>query len=386
MCLNHSKKKLLFIVNVDWFFLSHRLPIAVEAMREGYEVHIAAGITDKSNLLENSGLIVHPLNLHRSRVGVVSFLSEFLEIFSIIRTVAPDIVHLVTIKPVLLGGIASRLAYVPAVVFAVSGLGFVFINKGLMALFRRKAISILYRLAFGHANKRVIFQNVDDKSTLASLSNISSNESVLIHGSGVDLSAYSMQSLSVGLPIVLLAARLLEDKGVREFVRAAELVNVSTPRARFVLVGEPDPLNPATVKQQELDQWKLNGVVEMWGYRDDMNTVLSSATVVVLPSYREGFPKVLIEAAACGRAVITTDVPGCRDAIEDGVTGLLAPVRDAEMLANKISFLLDNPGCCEDMGIAGRRRAEEMFDVKQVVAKHMHIYEDLLCHTKAQRR
>ena len=378
MDLKENKKKLLFIVNVDWFFLSHRFPIAVEAMKYGYEVHIATGITGKLNLLENSGLVVHPLNLHRSRVGITSFLSEFLEIFSIIRAVAPDIVHLVTIKPVLLGGIASRLAYVPAVVFAVSGLGFVFINKGLMALFRRKAISILYRLAFGHANKRVIFQNVDDKSTLASLSNISSNESVLIHGSGVDLSAYSMQPLSDGLPIVLLAARLLEDKGVREFVRAAEFVNGSTPRARFVLVGEPDPLNPATVKQQELDQWKLNGAVEMWGYRDDMNTVLSSATVVVLPSYREGFPKVLIEAAACGRAVITTDVPGCRDAIEDGVTGLLVPVRDYEILANKISFLLDNPECCKKMGMAGRRRAEEMFDVKQVVAKHMHIYEELL--------
>jgi len=380
--LQNNKKRLLFIVNVDWFFLSHRLPIAVEAVRQGYEVHIAAGITDKLNLLESSGLVVHPLNLHRSRVGIVSFLSEFLEIFSIIRTVAPDIVHLVTIKPVLLGGIASRLAHVPAVVFAVSGLGFVFVNNGLIALFRRKVISILYRLAFGHANKRVIFQNADDKSTLSKLSHIYSNESVIIHGSGVDLSAYSMQSLSGGLPIVLLAARLLEDKGVREFVRAAEFVNGSTPRARFVLVGEPDLLNPATVKQQELDQWKLDGIVEMWGYHDDMNTVLSSATVVVLPSYREGFPKVLIEAAACGRAVITTDVPGCRDAIEDGVTGLLVPVLDAEMLANKISFLLDNPELCEKMGNAGRIRAEKMFDVKQVVSKHMQIYEDLLCHAK----
>jgi len=378
MCLNHSKKKLLFIVNVDWFFLSHRLPIAVEAMREGYEVHIAADITDKSNLLENSGLIVHPLNLHRSRVGVVSFLSEFLEIFSIIRAVTPDVVLLVTIKPVLLGGIASRLAHVPAVVFAVSGLGFVFVDDGLIALFRRKAISILYRLAFGHANKRVIFQNDDDKSTLVSLSRISPNESVLIPGSGADLSAYSVQPIYDGVPVILLASRLLVDKGVREFVRAAELVNGSNPRARFVLVGEPDPLNPATIQQKELDQWKLDGVVELWGYCDDMNTVLSSATVVVLPSYREGFPKVLIEAAACGRAVITTDVPGCRDAIEDGVTGLLVPVRDAEMLANKISFLLDNPGCCEEMARAGRKRAEEMFDVKQVVSKHMHLYEELL--------
>jgi len=380
-------KRILFVVNVDWFFISHRLPIAIEAIKCGYEVHIATTTTGSVDKLERNGLVVHPLHLHRSRSGLGVILSEFWEMLSVIRTVVPDIVHLVTIKPVLFGGVAARLVGVPAVVSAVSGLGFVFLSNGWGALLRRQVISLFYRLAFGHSNQKMIFQNIDDQDQLSKLVGLSENKEVLIHGSGVDLSAYSVRPMrSDGLPIVLLAARLLVDKGVREFVRAVEFVNGSTPRARFVLVGEPDPLNPATIQQQELDQWKLNGIVELWGYRDDMNTVFSSATVVVLPSYREGFPKVLIEAAACGRAVITTDVPGCRDAIEDGVTGLLVPVRDAEMLANKISFLLDNPECCEKMGKAGRKRAEEMFDVKQVVAKHMHIYEDLLCHTKAQRR
>ena len=372
------KKRLLFIVNVDWFFVSHRLPIAIEAIERGYEVHIATGITNKLDLLENMGLIAHPLNLHRSRVGVRSILFEFLEIFSIIRSVAPDVVHLVTIKPVLLGGLAARSARVPAAVFAVSGLGFVFINKGLIAFFRRKAISFLYCLVFGHTNKLVVFQNTDDRSVLSRLSHLPLNETALIHGSGVDLSVYSMQPFNDGDPVILLASRLLVDKGVREFVRAAEVVNSSAPRARFVLVGEIDPLNPATIQQQELDQWVQEDIVELWGHRDDMNIVFSSATIVVLPSYREGFPKVLIEAAASGRAVITTDVPGCRDVIENEVTGLLVPVRDAEKLADKISFLLDNPMRCKEMGEAGRRRAEEMFDVRQVVAEHMRIYQQLL--------
>ena len=371
--------KLLFVVNVDWFFISHRLPIALEAIKQGYETHIATTITDKLELLESSGLIVHPLHLHRShsRVGVV--LSEFAEILSVIRTVSPDIVHLITIKPLLLGGIAARLTGVPAVVSAVSGLGFIFVNNGMVALLRRKVISVLYRLALGYSNQKVIFQNVDDCAQLSRLAQLSADKSILIHGSGVDLSLYSRKPLPDGVPIVLLAARLLADKGVREFVCAAELVNSSTPRARFVLVGEVDPSNPTSIPHQEINQWEQSGIVEFWGYRDDMEQVLSSATIVVLPSYYgEGLPKVLVEAEACGRAVVTTDHPGCRDAIEEGKTGLLVPVRDAEAVANAVSALLDDLARCDEMGKAGRRRAEEFFDVRQVVAEHMQVYKELL--------
>jgi len=373
-------KKLLFIVNVDWFFISHRLPIAVEAVKHGYEVHIATTVTDGDGVtvLEECGMTVHPLNLHRSRTGVVAVIAEFLEVLSLIRKVAPDILHLITIKPVLLGGIAARLARVPAVVSAISGLGFVFVKRGGVAQLRRYLISLLYRLALGGGNQKVIFQNMDDQAQLSKLADLSVERSVIIHGSGVDLSLYRMEHLPESVPIVLLAARLLRDKGVREFVAAAELVNRSEHRARFVLVGEIDPLNPASIQQDELDRWKEEGVVELWGHREDMPQVLSSATMVVLPSYREGFPKVLIEAAACGRAVVTTDVTGCRDAIEEGVTGLLVPVRSAEAVANAVLALLDDPQYCEEMGRAGRERAERMFNVKQVVAEHMGIYEELI--------
>jgi glycosyltransferase involved in cell wall biosynthesis len=378
-------RRLLFIVNVDWFFVSHRLPIAVEAVKQGYEVHIATTVTDKLDLLESSGITVHSLALHRSRSSVVAMFSEFLEILSLIRKVTPDVVHLVTIKPVLLGGIAARLASVPAVVSAISGLGFVFVKSGVFAWLRRKLISILYRLALRHCNQKVIFQNRDDQYQLSKLAKLSTARAVLINGSGVDLSLFKMQPLPKGVPKVLLVARLLGDKGVRDFVRAAELVNSSGLRALFVLVGEIDQLNPASIQQSELDRWKESGVVELWGYRDDMEQALSFATVVVLPSYREGFPKVLIEAAACGRAVVTTDVPGCRDAIEDGVTGLLVPVRNAEAIANAILALLVNPQRCEEMGRAGRKMAEKMFDVNQVVAEHMGIYEELWYHPNPQR-
>ena len=374
-----KKKKLLFIVNVDWFFLSHRLPISVEAIKQGYEVHIATTITDKLGLLESNGLIVHSLKLHRSKVDLASFFSEFKEIFSVISSVSPDIVHLVTIKPILFGGIAARLVGVPAVVSAVSGLGFVFVSKGLNALFRRKVISLLYRSAFGHKNQRIIFQNVDDQSQLTKLAQISPSKTILIHGSGVDLSLYSMKSTPMGRPIILFASRLLKDKGVNEFIEAAKIMNKQGTSARFVLVGEPDELNPATINKDELDLWEQQDIVELWGYRNDMNEVLSSATFIVLPSYYgEGLPKVLIEAAACGRAVITTDHPGCRDAIKDGVTGLLVPVRNVEKLVTAISLLLSDLDLCEEMGRAGRARAEKIFDVGQVTSKHLQIYKKLL--------
>jgi len=179
------------------------------------------------------------------------------------------------------------------------------------------------------------------------------------------------------LPIVLLAARLLVDKGVREFVHAAELVNKTKVRARFVLVGEIDKFNPASIQEQELSTWKENGLVELWGYRNDMENVLSNATIVVLPSYREGFPKILVEAASCGRVIITTDVPGCRDAIEKDVTGLLVPVRNARTLAKAVSELLNDPSLCKKMGIAGRERAERLFDIKKIVVEHTDIYKQL---------
>ena len=251
--------RLLFIVNVDWFFISHRLPIAVEAVKQGYEVHIATTVSDGATVLEGCGMTVHPLNLHRSRVGVVRVLVEFFEILLLVSKVAPDILHLITIKPVLLGGIAARLARVPAVVTAISGLGFVFVNRGRVAQIRRYLISLLYRLALGRQNQKIIFQNVDDQAQLSKLASLSAGRSVLIHGSGVDLSLYLNKPMVDGVPIVLLAARLLVDKGVREFVAAAELVNRSEYRACFVLVGEIDPLNPASIQQDELDRWKKEG-------------------------------------------------------------------------------------------------------------------------------
>ena len=372
-------RRLLFVVNVDWFFLSHRLPIALEAQRQGYQVHIATGLTDKLDELQRHGLVVHPLALDRSSTGLGNAWRTMVQLWQVFRAVRPDVVHLVTIKPVLLGGLVARLTGVPAVVVAVSGLGFVFMARGAKAAVRRWLVGALYRVALGHRNLTVIFQNPDDRASLTKLAHLPDSKIAMIRGSGVELTQYSGTPEPLGVPVVLLAARLLADKGVREFVQAARLLKQQGVSARFCLVGSIDPAIPASLADAELTQWASEGVVELWGQRSDMPRVLAAAQVVVLPSYYgEGLPKVLIEAAACGRAVVTTDHPGCRDAIDPGVTGLLVPVRNAEALADALKGLINDPARCQAMGNAGRALAESAFDVRQVVAAHLRIYQELI--------
>ncbi|UGA39376.1 glycosyltransferase [Chromobacterium haemolyticum] len=263
------RRKLLFVVNVDWFFLSHRLPIALEAMRQGYEVHIATGLTSKLDVLVGHGLIVHPLSLRRGSTAMGGVLYSIYEIYSVMRKVRPDVVHLVTIKPVLLGGLAARLAKVPSVVSAISGLGYVFLDSGVKAWVRRFFVKKIYAFSLGHHNLKVIFQNKDDQDNVSQLANLTQENSLLIRGSGVDLREYVNKPIPDGVPVVMLAARMLKDKGVQEFVDAARLLKKAeySPAngVRCVLVGEPDLENPASLSKETLEAWGREGVVEVWG-------------------------------------------------------------------------------------------------------------------------
>jgi glycosyltransferase involved in cell wall biosynthesis len=366
--------KLLFVVNVDWFFISHRLPIALGARSAGYEVHVATGLTNCAHLFANYGLILHPIYLERGDTSLLGLFRTFFGILTVCLRVRPKVIHLVTIKPVLLGGIIARLLGLKRIVASVSGLGYIFIAKGSKASLRRLIVSSLYRLALFHDGIRVIFQNPDDRLSLCKLSSLPFSKTVLIPGSGVSLSSYSPSDLPPGIPVVLFAARLLSSKGIYEFVDAASQLT----GARFVIAGQFDKDNRDCIDPAQLNQWVENGWVEYWGYSDAMANVLSQASMVVLPSYREGLPKVLIEAAACARPVITTDVPGCRDAIDPDVTGLLVPAQDSNALKVAIQHLLDNPELCKAMGRAGRALAERKFDVKQVVETHLDIYAELI--------
>lgn len=372
--------KLLIVVNVDWFFVSHRLPVALGALQAGHEVHVATTLTQGQEQLEAQGFIVHPIRIDRSDAGPFGLLILLWHLLRLYWLVRPDVLHLVTIKPVLLGGLAARFAPVRGVVYAISGLGHVFVAQGLAGRIRRTLVGAWYRFVLGARNIRVIFQNPDDRAALQSVvPHLSRQNVVMIPGSGVDLTQYPALPLPEDrIPVVLLVARLLVTKGVREFVAAAQQLRKEGMAAQFWLVGDPDPDNPASVTADELATWAHQGCVQVLGYRSDIAALMAQAHMVVLPSYYgEGLPKVLIEAAACGRAVVTTDMPGCRDAIATDETGLLVPAKNVGALSNAIRHLLDNPLTCAAMGRAGRKRAEQIFDVRAVVQTHLDIYQAL---------
>jgi glycosyltransferase involved in cell wall biosynthesis len=371
--------RLLFVINDLAFLVSHRLAVAQAALDAGYEVHIAApGDTASEQRLAGSGFHLHRLAMHRHKINPVSELRSLWEIYLTHKRLKPDIVHLVTIKPVIYGGIAARMAGVPSVVSAISGLGYAFAGANL----RNRAINLLvrplYRLALGHQTQRVIFQNDNDRMTIERLGVDLTGKAEMIPGSGVDLGVFRPAPPPDGPVTVVLASRLLRDKGIAEFVEAARILKREGSTARFVLAGDAPRGNPASVPQHMLDAWKAEGAVEFWGFRTDMPDVLAQSHIVVLPSYyREGLPKALIEAAACGRAVITTDAPGCREAIIEGKTGRLVPVRDSAALANAMRGLIEDEAARVEMGIAGRKHAEQVFSIEHVTRRHLDIYLDL---------
>jgi len=279
---------------------------------------------------------------------------------------------------VLYGGIAARLAGIKSVVSAVSGLGTVFLADSYVARIRRGLVTHLYRAAFKQKRLAVIFQNPDDRDAFLGLKALKLEQVRIIRGSGVSLVDYPCVPEPEGKTVVVMAARLLKDKGVFEFVEAAQLLQGRGLSVEMRLIGSPDPGNPTSVTRQELDQWAAEGQVELLGYRNDIAAQYAAANIVCLPSYREGLPKSLVEAAACGRAVVTTDVPGCRDAITPEVTGLLVPVKDAVGLANAIQVLIEDPELRKKMGRAGTSLAEEAFAIEKIVEQHMDIYQELL--------
>jgi len=374
----NSRPVLLFVVNIPEFFLSHRLPIAMAARQAGYDVQIATGPGSASATIGELGFVHHELPLTRSGRNPFAELRFIWALQKLLRRVRPDILHLVTIKPVLYGGILARLLKVRAVVAAISGLGTVFVSKQSRHGPIRQAVLWLYRIALGHPNIKVICQNPDDRAMVLALGSVGPERIELIPGSGVALENYRLVDLPDSTPVVTFAARLLTDKGVLEYIEASRLLRTRGVQARFWLAGAPDPDNLTSVSIDQINMWRDEGLIEYLGYREDIATVFEQSHIVVLPSYREGLPKVLIEAAACARAVVTTDVPGCRDAIIAGQTGILVSVRDPASLADGIQSLIEDRNKCEQMGLAGRELAVNRFSIETVIKQHLATYQELL--------
>ena len=372
------KIRILYIVNVDWFFISHRLPIALSAIESGYEVHVATAVTGFENEFKKHGIHLHKLKLERAGINPFKNLLSTIEMISVINKVSPIIVHLVTIKPIILGGIATLFSKIYSrseisIVSSITGVGYPFTSETIKAKLLKLIISRLYKISFYHKFRCIIFQNKDDLNLISSLLKLKSKEKVLIPGSGVNLEDYKYSKLPSGKPIIIFPARLLKSKGIFEFVEASKYVLNS----RFVIVGRIDNNNRDCISQKVLNNWVADGLIEYWGYSKSMYETLKKSTIVVLPSYKEGLPKVLIEAAACGRPIVTTDVTGCRDAIEHNKTGYLVPVKDYKSLSKAIIYLLKNPDVMYQMGKEGRALAEKKYDINYVIKRHLEIYKNL---------
>lgn len=373
-----SGKKLFIVVNVDWFFLSHRLPIALEAKKRGYDVTILAIEEEgKGPEIRGHGLNFIPLPSTRGGKNVFDELKLIRFLYKIYKKEKPDIIHHVAIKPVLYGSLAAKYAGIKKIVNAVSGFGSTFINPNIFSP-TYQIVKNLYRFSFSNKYLNVIAQNEDDIAQLLKLGSLKDSQVHLIKGSGVDLKAFELTPETSDYPVKsILLSRMLWDKGVGEFVAAAEqLKKKYGDQAEFILAGKVDPENVSCITKEQLEQWNEEGNVNWIGFQKDVIGLYRNSHIAVLPSYREGLPKSLIEALAIGRPVVTTDAPGCRVVVNEGVNGYLVKLQDADSLAEAMDKLIADKALRQRMGIAGRKMAEEEFSIDMVLDKTFEIYEN----------
>jgi len=372
----NNKPKLLYFVTEDWFFCSHFLDRAVAAQQAGFQVSVLTRVNRHGQTILDNGINLIPLALERSKINPLREISLIKSLASLYLREHPHIVHHVALKPILYGSLAAKIAGIRAIVNAPVGMGYVFSSKQLKARLLKPLVLLAYRLLLNPFNSVAVFENPDDLTYFEKLGIV--KYSRLIRGAGVNTLQFGSSNEPNEVPVVLLAARMLWDKGVGEFVEAAKILQQQSISARFVLVGAPDKENPESINQSQLLEWQDAGIIEWWGQHEDMPQVFVQAHIVCLPSYREGLPKVLIEAAACGRPIVATDVPGCREIVRHNENGLLIPAKDPQALAVALNRLLNDAELRESMGKRGRAMVEAEFSTEYVVEQTLQLYKELL--------
>ena len=373
-----AKPRLLYLVTEDWYFCSHRMELARAARDSGYEVMVATHVCGHGTEITGEGFKLIPIQLSRKTRDPVADLADFFELVGIYRKERPDIVHHVGMKPILYGSWAARFVRRTAVVNSFAGLGYVFTSTKFSTRILRKAVVLLLKGACKGSSRMSIFQNQDDLRTFRACGVATPDNTTIVRGSGVADEKFVPTPEAPDAPVVLLAGRVLADKGVGEFAEAAALIQRLGIKARFVLAGREDTANPTSIPEAQLRKWQAAGIIEWWGQRDDMPAVLAQSHIVVLPSYREGLPKILLEAAASGRPVVATDVPGCREIVRDGENGFLVPVKDPNALAGALVKLIENPALRSRMVARGREIVESGLTSRQIVPQILAVYASLL--------
>jgi glycosyltransferase involved in cell wall biosynthesis len=367
-------RKLLFFVTEDYYFVSHRLPLALAAKAAGYDVSVVTRVGECGDIITRSGLRLIPFDNARSSVNPVADIPRLVRLALLYRRERPDIVHHVAMKPVLYGSLAALISARSHVINALAGMGWLFTSGRGLARWLKPAVRRVLGLAVSRGIALV--QNADDAQLVAELG-VPPSRIRQVAGSGVDIHRFQPRPEADGVPVVVMHARLLWDKGVGEYVAAARLLRQRGIAVRFLLAGEPDPANPASIPPVQISHWATDGSIDYLGYVEDVPGLLATSHIVCLPSHREGLPKSLIEAAASGRAIVTTDVPGCRAVVRHGDNGLLVPVRNAEALADALGRLINEPHLRQMMGVRGRERAEREFALDVVIGQTLALYREV---------
>jgi glycosyltransferase involved in cell wall biosynthesis len=373
-----KKPKILYFVTVDWFFCSHFMDRALAAREAGYEVCVLTSAGLHREAIEKAGLRLIPLDIDRRSLNPVGALHTLWQLVRVLRRERPDVLHQVALKPILLGGIAARITGVKRVVNALVGGGYLFTSEATLMRGLRPLVHLALRFLLNPPGSRVIFENQDDLTAFVSERQVRAQDAVLIRGAGVNVERFNPGASRHTEPLVVVPARLLWDKGLGEFVAAARLLKQQGTSARFALVGDVDPGNRASIDNAVLEDWRAEGVVELWGFRLDMPRVLAEADIVCLPSYREGLPKALLEGMAASLPCVTTDVPGCREAVRDGDNGSLVPPRDHVALAHALKRLIEDADLRHQMGQRGRIRVMAEFASPIICRQTLQVYEEML--------
>ena len=369
--------KIILVANTDWYLYNFRRSLAHFLLGQGYEVILVSPPGKYVELLKEDGFNWIAWNLGRQSTAPWHELPAIFALFKIYRHERADLVHHHTIKPVLYGSLAASAARILNIVNSITGRGYVFLSPETKASLLKQFLQPFYRFIFRNYHQVAIFENDEDRQYFIQTKMIPSAQTRLIAGVGVDTEQFAPATEPSGIPIILYSGRMLWDKGIGVLVEAAHIIHKACP-ARVVLVGSPDPGNPTSISEDQLKAWAAEGVIEWWGWQSDMCSIYQKATIVTLPSFYEGVPTALLEAAACARPIVATNTPGSRDIVIDSLNGLIVPTNDSIALADALMKLLANPLQRGRMGKAGRQLVLDKFDVNTVNQATLAVYQNLL--------
>lgn len=371
-----TNKRVLFVITEDWALISHRLHLIEAAIEAGYEVALATKINKNKKTLEDKGIKIFEWELHRGSLNPVKEIIAIFSLFKILSVSKPHIIHAVAQKPVIYAGIAKKIYSRSSFIGTLGGVGFVFTSKSLKATLLKPLLKLLLRFALFGEKTRLILQNKDNINTIKKINIINKNYIRLVKGSGVETNKYLPSKIPLKTTIIILPGRMLWDKGVGEFFRVAKRIKARNIKARFVLVGDIDLDNPESIKQVQIDKWIKSGILEHWGRCDNMEKVYEKSSIVCLPSYNEGLPKVLLEAGSSSRPVVAFNVPGCREVVKNKINGFLVKFRNEYALEKALIKLINDKKLCEKMGKNGRKIVEKHFASEIINAQTFKIWNE----------